>query len=818
MEGPQRTGEHRSWWAALAVYGLAVPAATVLLHHDARANTAGLLAVSAAIAVHAAVAGLAPSRLPATVSAPVALLLLGAAVVVSGGASSPLTPMLVLPLVFAAAQLPGTRALPTLALFLASYAALIGAGGGSVALVVELAVEVAVAGAAAVWSARSAAARRLDRLRTRVAAARSGAEIEAAFAEDVLGGDIVAAAIAVVDRTPPSLAQIVADVGPNVDPSGPTVRVTPTDTFSLAAYHGPTTVEPDPASPNLGARIAFARGYASALVLPLWTTGSLVGHLVLSSSSSRAAGFSPRRVDALARRYAPLADALAAFLVRRERDARLQAALAVRELTSDLGGATTVDDVLGIGARRLRELLRADLVWLFRPDGEDPGVLHSVATAGEAEPLRFDTTREQTGAATALRSGQVLWEPDPRNSPLPHHAMVDRLGIEAMLFLPLPAAGQARGSVACAWRRPRVLRADEIDLASFVAGELSQAWERIEAQELLREQATRDPLTGLLNHRAFHEEIDRAVAGVARGRGPVALVLADLDHLKHLNDYHGHATGDAALRAAADALRSVARSEDVVGRLGGDEFGWLLVASNPDDALVAARRAVALVAATRVEPVGFLSLSAGVAVAASAIDGSALFERADHALYDAKQAGRGLAVMAGKTRRSRRLTEARPADDDAAAGSAAPEERQSDLVALALDWSTLFRASACGVSLLDGGGETLRDVVLVESGRVAGGRLGEYRVSDVPATASALAENRPYACSVEDPEADGAEVAILRSVGYAAVMVVPLVAAGGPVGVVELFDARPRTFSAAEQRFAVALARYAAASLDPLPA
>ena len=95
--------------------------------------------------------------------------------------------------------------------------------------------------------------------------------------------------------------------------------------------------------------------------------------------------------------------------------------------------------------------------------------------------------------------------------------------------------------------------------------------------EDLSDRARRDPLTGLLNHEAFHARLAVEVARGRRYRGRLALVLLDLDRFKELNDRDGHQEGDRVLRAFASALAATARTTDSVGRLGGDEFAALLL-------------------------------------------------------------------------------------------------------------------------------------------------------------------------------------------------------------------------------------------------
>src|SRR5690606_34529799 len=90
------------------------------------------------------------------------------------------------------------------------------------------------------------------------------------------------------------------------------------------------------------------------------------------------------------------------------------------------------------------------------------------------------------------------------------------------------------------------------------------------------EMASCDPLTGLRNHRVFHEDLARELQRCGRTGVPMALVLLDLDDLKTLNDTHGHQAGDRQIRRLADALREHLRATDTAYRIGGDEFAAIL--------------------------------------------------------------------------------------------------------------------------------------------------------------------------------------------------------------------------------------------------
>jgi diguanylate cyclase (GGDEF)-like protein len=148
----------------------------------------------------------------------------------------------------------------------------------------------------------------------------------------------------------------------------------------------------------------------------------------------------------------------------------------------------------------------------------------------------------------------------------------------------------------------------------------------------LREQASHDDLTGVLNRRGWTETAPRELARASRLGTPVALVLLDLDAFKALNDSRGHAEGDRILRETAARLTGALRTSDVVARLGGDEFVALLTDSTPDGAHGA-------VARLREVTPEIATFSAGIAVWDRAESLDELVKRCDLAQYAAKRAG-----------------------------------------------------------------------------------------------------------------------------------------------------------------------------------
>jgi diguanylate cyclase (GGDEF)-like protein len=155
-----------------------------------------------------------------------------------------------------------------------------------------------------------------------------------------------------------------------------------------------------------------------------------------------------------------------------------------------------------------------------------------------------------------------------------------------------------------------------------------------------------DPLTGLYNRRYLVEQAPRLWRQARRDGTRVAAMVLDLDHFKRLNDAHGHAAGDAVLRAVAGSLSATVRPADVLARTGGEELVVIGLVSDPDEASRLAERLRRAVAATNTEDGHAVTASIGIALTRP-VDGEdapdalwRLIDRADVAMYEAKQAGR----------------------------------------------------------------------------------------------------------------------------------------------------------------------------------
>ena len=210
--------------------------------------------------------------------------------------------------------------------------------------------------------------------------------------------------------------------------------------------------------------------------------------------------------------------------------------------------------------------------------------------------------------------------------------------------VPVTFMGRALGVLHASSSLEAPLSALQFDRMAALGAQSGGRIGTVRAFERTQLQASTDALTGLPNRRHIEQRLRELVAAAK----PFVLVMADLDHFKRLNDTFGHQAGDDALRVFSDVVRASMREQDLAGRWGGEEFGFLLVGASATEALrwtdrVRERLAEAL--ANRSTP-GFTA-SFGIADSATTRVPEALVRLADEALYKAKAEGRDRAALAG---------------------------------------------------------------------------------------------------------------------------------------------------------------------------
>ena len=330
------------------------------------------------------------------------------------------------------------------------------------------------------------------------------------------------------------------------------------------------------------------------------------------------------RVDAMSRE-------LADVLNRTEAESRRSRVL------GELAGSIDIDEVLN------RTLEAAGAV-----PGVDAGVVSVSAPDGTqlVASIGVPTEEAERHALPGPPDGSI-----PRAISVGYaykaETAIDRL--RAGLAVPLASDGEHLGYLTVYSRTDEPFGEDDLSDLEELALRAGPAIENARRFREARQLADLDALTSLHNRRYFHETLAREVARAHRYSRHLALIVFDLDDFKAINDRIGHLAGDAVLAEAAERVRDVVRSADVACRVGGDEFAVILPESAVADAEALYRRLQSAVSSRPVGQAGRLQLSAGVAELQAEDDAVNFFQRADEALYRAKDAGKGTVVAAGAT-------------------------------------------------------------------------------------------------------------------------------------------------------------------------
>jgi diguanylate cyclase (GGDEF)-like protein len=222
------------------------------------------------------------------------------------------------------------------------------------------------------------------------------------------------------------------------------------------------------------------------------------------------------------------------------------------------------------------------------------------------------------------------------------------VGNAQAVAVPIIVAGELWGALGASFAAQHMPAGAEPRLERFghlvgLAISNAEAWERLDHH------ASTDALTGIANRRVFDDRLRAELAIAQRHERAVSLALFDLDHFKRVNDVYGHQSGDRALVRFASLLSEHARLGDVVARVGGEEFAWLMPETDVDGAFAAAERLRTAIELERDDEFGAITMSAGVVIADSLSTATSLVQAADRALYQAKESGRNRTVVRAAT-------------------------------------------------------------------------------------------------------------------------------------------------------------------------
>ena len=332
------------------------------------------------------------------------------------------------------------------------------------------------------------------------------------------------------------------------------------------------------------------------------------------------------------------------FAVRARRDA----ARHVREAAERFAGALGRTGELAASLDP-EEVVQRTLDAVAALPGVDAVLLDALNPAGERTRAARGVSDEeaervamQTPANSNLRAMDVVYR--YRLDDADKAASFLRAG----LVVPLASEGRQIGTLAAFTRGPSTEFPEEtvsaLERFALRAGPALDNAHRFVQARLL---ADIDSLTGLQNRRRFHEQLAREIARANRYERRLALIVFDLDNFKAINDHVGHLVGDLALAEVARRVQAVVRSADIPCRVGGDEFGVIMPESGLADAELIANRIARTVSERPLGQGHTLHVSAGVAELKAEDDANAFFERADDALYRAKQAGKSRTFTAG---------------------------------------------------------------------------------------------------------------------------------------------------------------------------
>jgi len=260
--------------------------------------------------------------------------------------------------------------------------------------------------------------------------------------------------------------------------------------------------------------------------------------------------------------------------------------------------------------------------------------------------------------ALSKTAPQDIGDPDTDSRITYDRSFLKHLGIRSGLIVPLIMRERVLGALFlqdCA--EPRDWSIDDISLIGSLADNLSVAIENADLHQEIARQAVTDGLTGVANRRSFNESFSREFERARRYSEPLSLVMIDLDFLKKINDTYGHKSGDDAIASIGKLLKQSSRVSDVAARYGGEEFCVLLPNTELDMAEQLAERIRRMINEVHIEGPGNISASIGVSSYPDhADDPDQLFQKADAALYAAKQNGRNRVHVANKDN-STHLTE-----------------------------------------------------------------------------------------------------------------------------------------------------------------
>ena len=322
------------------------------------------------------------------------------------------------------------------------------------------------------------------------------------------------------------------------------------------------------------------------------------------------------------------------------------------EIFHDVLSEQSLDALLDRIADTLAELIPYEDVHIYEADEAKRELIPVLARSKWADEVMSETF--------SFGEGITGWAVEHREAVLANKAHLDPRvrfvpGIpvepEALIAVPLIARGHLKGTLNIYRVGEDVVFTDEEFLLARRFGDAAAlAIDNAHIRAHLEHQAETDALTGLYNHRAFHDRLRQELVRASAEHATVGLLMLDLDDFKKVNDVYGHGIGDQFLGQVADVLRATVRQGDVVCRVGGEEFGVILPSGDLRGSMVLAERIGGELGKLEADAAGRLTVSTGIAIGPEhAANPRELVACAEAAMMTAKTRGKGLIVPFDET-------------------------------------------------------------------------------------------------------------------------------------------------------------------------
>lgn len=319
---------------------------------------------------------------------------------------------------------------------------------------------------------------------------------------------------------------------------------------------------------------------------------------------------------------------------------------AIFKLLDEIQPLEDIADISNRVAKQWKYFANVACWHLFLPVGDTYKVIDGYRGTAQVADLPFPSPWDSYHFQSQLP--RLIRRADPIDGPEPPEHFMDRAIVEIQV-LPFVRVSRCIGILSVAARNEPFSELDNKFIRIFGSHFTDRVFDillRKQSLDVLRNKATYDALTGLLNRGAIIERLEMHLELSRRTKEPLSVIIADIDYFKHVNDGYGHLAGDEVLREVARRLSAQTRHADHLGRYGGEEFLFVLYPCGADSVLIAAERFRKAISDQPIRtgtedgesiPV---TISLGSATTKDDIKPDSLLKRADDALYVSKRAGR----------------------------------------------------------------------------------------------------------------------------------------------------------------------------------